>query len=237
MDSVTRGLLVGMSFGDGYIQVRHRMKDGKYPYIAASLTVKHSVSQLAYCEYKADLLRKATGRKCNVLFYDATAAGKRYKQAQFTLDHPYARTIYGWLYKDGKKRYSAQVLSYLTPHGIAIWHMDDGTGRVNRNKDGAISSCSTTIATMCSREEVDLIIDYFAAEHDIDWKARFDKRRPEDKAWFIEANTASSRKFATLIEPYIHESMRYKLAHVAGLGSHECGTLSRSAKSIWEAKI
>ena len=226
-----------MCFGDGYIQVRHRLKDGKYPHLSASITVKHSVNQVQYCEYKAELIRKATGRKCSVLFYDATASGKQYRQAQFSVDHPYARTLYGWLYKDGKKRYNAQVLSYLTPHGIAIWYMDDGTGRVNRNKDGVITSCSTSIATMCSREEVDLIIDYFAKEHGIVWKARFDKRRPEDKAWFIEANTAESRQFAALIEPHIHESMQYKLAHVAGLGTQECGTASRSAKAIWESKI
>lgn len=226
-----------MVLGDGYLQVRHRVTNGKYPYISASMQVKHSVSQVQYCEYKAELLKTATGRKCKVAFYDATAAGKQYRQAQFSFSHPYIRNLWSWMYVDGKKRISRQILDYLTPQGIAIWLMDDGTGRVNRNKDNVVTSCSTSIATMCSREEVDNIIDYFAVEHDIHWKARFDKRRPEDKAWFIEVNTAESRKLIELVKPHMHESMHYKMQHVASLGSHECLTASRSAKAIWESKI
>ena len=145
MDSNTRGLLVGMSLGDGYIQVRNRLQSGKYPYIAASMQVKHSVAQTEYCEHKASLLRIATGRKCELKFYQATAAGKQYQQAQFMFSHSYLRILWNWLYKHGQKVYSEQILSYLTPHGIAIWYMDDGTGRVNRNKLNIITSCSTTI--------------------------------------------------------------------------------------------
>ena len=237
MDRNTRGLLVGMSLGDGYIQVRERSRDGNGPYVSASMQVKHSVSQVDYCEYKASLLRAATGRKCEVRFYDAMANGKTYKQAQFSFSHPYVRTLHGWMYKDGKKFYDKQTMTYLTPEGIAIWYMDDGTGRVNRNKDGVITSCSTSIATMCSREEVDTIVDFFQGEYGIEFKKRYDKRRPESKAWFIEANTEASRKFDSLVQPYIIKSMEYKLAHIAGLGSHECGTTSRSAKAIWESKI
>jgi len=237
MDRTTRGIIVGMTMGDGYLQVRRRLQNGKYPYIAASMQVKHSASQVEYCKHKAELLRKATGRKCEVRFYEATAAGKKYQQAQFMFSHPYIRVLYEWMYKGGKKFFDKQVMSYLTPHGIALWYMDDGTGRVNRNNDCAITSCSTTIATMCSKEEVEVIIDYFKIEHGIEFKARYDKRRPEDKAWFIEANTVQSKQFAELVRPYMIPSMLYKLAHVDGLGSHEYGTTSRSAKAIWESKI
>lgn len=201
------------------------------------MQVKHSVAQVEYCAYKAELLKQATGRKCEVRYYDAVANGKSYRQAQFMFSHPYIRTLWSWMYSDGKKRITRQILDYLTPHGIAIWLMDDGTGRVNRNKDGKVTSCSTSIATMCSREEVDAIIDYFKTTHDIEWNARFDKRRPEDKAWFIEVNTAASKQLAELVRPHMHHSMLYKLQHVASLGSQECLTASRSAKAIWESKI
>lgn len=237
MDRKTRGMLVGMVLGDGYLQVRHRLTKGKYPYIAASMQIKHSVAQLAYCEHKAEQLRRATGRKCEVRFYEATAKGKQYPQAQVCFSHPYIRNLWSWMYRDGAKKINRQTLDYLTPEGIAIWYMDDGTGRVNRNKDGRITSCSTSIATMCSKEEVDTIIDYFKAAHEIEFKARFDKRRPPEKAWFIEANTAASQQFAALVGPHLHPSMECKLAHVAGLGSQECRTASRSAKAIWLSKI
>lgn len=201
------------------------------------MQVKHSATQVEYCAHKAELLRKATGRKCEVKFYNATAAGKQYKQAQFMFSHPYIRVLHEWMYRDGKKFFDKQVMSYLTPHGIAMWYMDDGTGRVNRNKDGVITSCSTTIATMCSAEDVGVIIGYFNNSFGIEFKARFDKRRPSNKAWFIEANTTNSKKFAELVRPFIIPSMFYKLAHVDCLGSHEYGTASRSAKAIWESKI
>ena len=237
MDRETRGLLVGMTLGDGYLQVRHRMQGGKYPYIAAAMSVKHSVNQTAYCEHKAELLRKATGRKCHVRFGSAEAAGKRYKQAMFSFSHPYIRVLRGWMYKDGVKWVTPQVLSYLTPHGIALWYMDDGSGRVNRNKENVITSCSMSIATMCSKEEVQTISDYFLGEHGIEFKIRYDKRRAPEKAHYIEANTENSKKFAGLIADYVIPSMQYKIAHVASLGSHEYGGTSRSAKAMSEYKI
>lgn len=221
MDKEARGAIIGMVFGDAYVNVRTRLIKEKYKYESSEIRVLHSIAQKDYCEHKAALLRKYLGGTFQVKIQKNGADGK-FLAASFSASNKYFKLIKKWTYPKGKKTFTRQNLDFLTTEGIAIWYMDDGSCRRNVNKDGYVSSVSTTIATMCTKEEVDIIIDWFKEKHSIEFKPRFDKRCREDQAWFIECNTTNSRLFAHLVQPYIIDSMLYKLAHVADLTSHEC---------------
>lgn len=221
MDVATRGMLVGMVLGDAYVSVRNRMKDGKYAYVSSEMRILHSLSQKDYCEHKAGLTAKALNRNPSVTVVK-NGPGKKYLAAQFSVSHPYFKQLKEWCYPGGVKTFTTKILRMLTPEGIALWYMDDGHARVNVNSKGWVSSVATNIATMCSEAEASIIRDYFLNEHSIKFSVRCRKGMREDKAFFVETNTDGSRDFVRLVSPYIIPSMKYKIAHVADLASHEC---------------
>lgn len=217
-----RGIIIGMAIGDGYVQVRNRLNKGKYHYESRNMRVLHGANQRAYCEWKAKRLGYALGgRQINVTKVKNGPGGK-HDAYQFTASNPYFGQVRSWLYPDGKKWLSPKVLNMLTPEGIAIWYMDDGSARRNTNSKGFVSSVSTDIATMCSEREVDSIIDFFMSEYKIEFRKRFNKHVTPEHSFYIQANTAHSHSFINLISRYVPECMMYKLAHVAAVKSHEC---------------
>lgn len=212
-----------MVLGDGNLNVRTRLKDGKYPYVSAELQVKHSLAQKDYCYHKAALVRSMFGGKFALREGVTVVAGKPHKWVSFSKSNSYFRNLRSIMYPEGRKRITQQALDMLSPQGIAIWYMDDGSCRVNvGEKTGLVTSCSTSIATMCSESECEQIVLYFGRTHDIEFRPRVSKQQPEGRRYYVEANTANSQKFARLVAPYVIPSMLYKLAHVANLNTHEC---------------
>ncbi len=221
MNTEDRGILVGMVIGDGYLNVRHRIKPKGYEYESSELKVSHSTKQLDYAQHKANLIKKMFGGKCNIYYYETflKATNKSYPMCAFMKSNSYFRILKKFIYKDKTKCITSEVLNMLTPHGIAIWYMDDGHARRNFNKDGFVSSVSTEISTYCTYEEANTIINWFKEKHGLDTKLFLSKGK-----YCIKWNTQASHEFARLVQPYIIPSMLYKLSHVADLSLHECRT-------------
>ena len=221
MNDHKRGLIIGMVLGDGYIQVRQRLNNGKYPYIASTMRVLHGPKQRAYCEWKAIRLSWALGgRKINVTRVKNGPKGK-YWAYQFSVDDKYFRQVHRWVYPNRKKFFSTRILNMLTPEGIAIWYLDDGSARVNITKDGWIKSVASDIATMCSEPEANTISKWFLDRFGVKFNIRRRKNSPEEKAFWLQANTTDSHEFISLIQAHVPECMKYKLKHVADLNTHE----------------
>lgn len=223
MDRATRGLIVGMVLGDAHVSVRRRLKpDGtRYEAESSEMRVLHSTKQRDYCEHKCALLNWALNR--HAVVHDVkNGPDGRYKASQFSISHPYFKQVKGWAYPGGVKTITTRLLEMLTPEGIALWYMDDGSARVNVNKDGWIKSVATDIATYCPEEEANIARDYFAKEYGVVFNVRCRTQSPRESAFYLQANTEASRDFVRVIDPFIIPSMRYKVAHVADLSSHEC---------------
>lgn len=214
-----------MVFGDGHLNVRKRLKSGKYEYESSELRIVHSVKQKEYVIHKAELVRRIFGGQFTVSEYNhcpPSLQGRSFRTCGFSKSHQYFKTLKGMLYPCGIKTFTPHALEMITPHGIALWYMDDGSARVNYNKDGWISSVATEIATYCSKAEAELICDWFWKEYGIEFRIAFDPKCKEGSQYFIRANTSESKKFAALVQPYIIPSMLYKLSHVSNLNLHEC---------------
>lgn len=223
MEAAKRAVIVGMALGDGHVRVRQRRNKSSV-FEERAMRVLHGSQQRAYCEWKAKRLGWALGgRQINVTKVRNGPGGK-YTAYQFTVSHNYFGQVRRWLYPEGKKTFTRRVLDMLTPEAVAIWYMDDGSARRNVDSTGFTSSVATDIATMCSEAEAITIRDWFAVRFGIDFKVRCNKRCVVGSQFYIQANTAASRRFVELIAPHVPECMMYKIAHVAALDSHECQT-------------
>ena len=211
MNDEIRGAVIGMVYGDGYINTT----DGK-----RELVVTHSLTQADYCEHKAARLRKYFNRNFKVCKY-RNGPGGRYECLKFACSHPYMAQVRSWTYPGGKKYFLKRVLEMLTPEGIAFWFMDDGSIHRNIDPKGWTTSVSSSIATFCSQIEAETIVEYFKRRHQILFKIRCKKTSPESHRFYLEANTEQSRWFVRLIQPFVIPSMLYKIAHVADLTAHE----------------
>lgn len=223
MEVAKRGVIIGMALGDGHVRVRQRFRKGS-AFEERVMRVLHGPTQRVYCEWKAKRLGWALGgRQINVTKVRNGPGGK-YEAYQFTVSHNYFGQVRKWLYPDGKKRFTRRVLDMLTPEGVAIWYMDDGSARRNVDSKGFTTSVATNIATMCSKAEAITICDWFEYRFGIRFKVRCDKKCADGFQFYVQANTADSRKFVEIIAPHVPESMMYKIAHVAAFDSHECQT-------------
>ena len=143
MNRKDRGILIGMSFGDGHITDK-----GKFVMI-------HCKAQKQYAEHKAELIHSIFGGyKPNVK--DINNNG--YPGVRYAKQHKYFRLIRKRLYVNRKKVFSVNILKHLTVHGLALWWMDDGSVYMKRH-NGKVHAREGILSTYVSIEENKLIAD------------------------------------------------------------------------------
>jgi recombination protein RecA len=206
MNRRNRGILYGMVLGDGnlYLQTPN----------SCILTIGHSPKQKEYLEFKAHLLSSICGGKAPwVGSYKSKnkQTGKTYENYQLKKTFSYFRQMHRVLYPKGKKIYTEKALSYVTDYGLALWYCDDGSGYHKKNKAGSITSVMTRISTYCTLEEAEILKKWFKDRYDIDVKFDTDKRNGLISLRF---NTTDSKKFVSIIAPYVPQCMKYKIEHV-----------------------
>ncbi len=107
MNDEIRGAVIGMVYGDGYVNTTGRKRE---------LVITHSLAQADYCEHKAARLRKYFNRNFNLCKYRC-GPGNRYGCLKFTCSHPYMAQIKHWVYPSGKKYLAEGFLRCLLPRG------------------------------------------------------------------------------------------------------------------------
>lgn len=198
---VKRSILLAMVLGDGYVRIA---KDKRYPSSTPQgvLSIKHCEKQRGYLEYKADLLQKILGGKRPIV-HPCNNSG--YPAVRLTKNHRWFRYLRNWLYQNGVKTYTRKILEYLTPEGLAIWYMDDGN-LAHQRKNGKIHARRVYLNTHKSKEENQIIIDYFLEEYGIRFTQVLNKG-----SYRLTCGTQEAKKFFSIIEPFIIPSMSYKI--------------------------
>lgn len=188
-----RDLIIAMAIGDGYI--------GK----SGSMTVFHSEKQKDYVEYKFKLVRglcttkQPISRESN----GTTQYGFRIKTTKFT------KTLRKVLYPNGKKIISRKILNRLDPQGLAIWWMDDGScSNITYEPTNKPRTSISTLSTCVSRDENQVIINYFLEKYGV----KFGQRKMKNH-YALVCRMKEGRKLKNIIGSYIIESMKYKLSH------------------------
>lgn len=210
-----KSILTALALGDGFIRLN---KEGMKRR-TGQLCLLHSTAQIAYLEWKRDLLHSLLGgseSKISTRSVLNKGNGKTYERAELNKSHRYFAVLHKWLYPQGKKTIARNMLNKLDPQGLAIWYMDDGNLKVNRattdrfktKPKGSITSLQLVLATYVSEEEADVINDYFKEVWGIVWIKQFNERSGK---WFHRANTKEGKKFLDLISPHVIPSMHYKI--------------------------
>lgn len=198
-----RSAVIGMTLGDSYLAQAHKRPNVKMRYV-------HSPKQTAYGYWKASVLEQLTPLPVRV--YNVTAKlnnGKSYEQVCFeTSSHTLFKRLRKLAYPGGKKAATARLLDYLTPLGLAIWYMDDGSININKS-GGKLRGRQIFLHTACPEIEADLIRSYFLCTWGIEWK-KF-RIRQDSQFFSLRANVENAIKFFMLISQYVHPSLRHKM--------------------------
>lgn len=205
MNKKNKAILIALSLGDGHINV---YKDNRYKNsYNSSINFTHCIAQEEYLEWKADLLHSIFGgsRPRVVRINNNNHLGVRMNKS-----NKYFRILRKYLYKNGKKNFRREVLNWLTPLGIAIWFMDDGS-LIPRKRNGKIHAWELYLNTYLTDEENQIIIQYFKEVWDIKWNLNHDKGKSR-----LRCSTREGRKFLSIIRPYVNKikCMQYKVKDI-----------------------
>jgi len=120
----------------------------------------------------------------------------------YTFVAPIFNMLRKLFYPNGKKVMSRRILNQLTPLGLATWFMDDG---------GRLNSTSIGISGGWTDSELIDLVNYFNERWNIIVKI---DRELHEKGRDLVFNKESSKKLVSIIMPYMHPIMMYKLRSV-----------------------
>ena len=187
-----RRLVIFMALGDGYVNRK------------GFLSIRHSESQKDYLEWKMKILRK-NGIMTTEPYYVSNNGYGAYEMR--TKSYKFIRLYRRILYGKSKNIANRKILNKLTPLGLAIWYMDDG-GLAQKKRNGKVHANDLILNTMLSKEDNQIIIDYFKEV----WNIQFTQVKNRGK-YRLRCGTREARKFIEIVKPYVEqvESMSHKI--------------------------
>jgi len=193
MNKENRSILIGMVLGDGYIYCKDNI---------ARLRMNHSLKQYEYINHKAILLGEIFNIKKPKLI---RTISNGYPQVILVKEDKYFRILRKWIYKNNIKTYSKKILDYLTPHGIAIWWMDDGSLSM-KMRDNKIHAREGHLNIYITKSQNEIISNWFFEKYNISFVPVKNKG-----LYRLRINTTNLKRFLPIIKPYIIDSMKYKI--------------------------
>lgn len=195
----SRNLLIAMLLGDGTISNNNVFK------------LSHCIEQEDYLKWKINLLNNNGIRNNGLKYYTSSTGYNHGKQVVYTQLNvmPFVKLLRRLFYKPKKIINNRQLLNRLDSQGLAIWYMDDGHINIRKRKDGKIIGFYIKIATCQSKENNQVIIDYFK---DV-WNINFYQFSEGRGTYSLCCGTTEGRKFLDIVSPYINQirSMQYKI--------------------------
>ena len=192
LDRIQREILVGLMLGDGHLETQNNGNTYRLK-VEQSANKKNYVSWLYEC-FKNFVLTKPQAK-------EKTRNGIKTKNIWFsTISHATFRFYAQQFYQNGKKIVPLMIGKLLTPLGIAVWFMDDGSIKSKKHK-------AKIINTQCfAKDEIMLLIK--ALENKFCVKTKIRRQKDGDQIYIL---SASVEKFKQLVGKHILESMKYKL--------------------------
>ncbi len=157
----------------------------------------HSTKQEDYCKYKYNLLQPLVGK---FRYTIVKLHNKEYTQCAFTIrPNIQLENLYDIFYKNFNcKKDVPHNLSLLTPLAISIWFMDDGFLVDNGHSQTlGFSTCSFSL------EGLQRLQLFLKNTYNIETIIR--------KNFYLVVRKSSAITLKRLIEPYIIDTMKYKL--------------------------
>lgn len=197
----SRNLLIALLLGDGTISKNNVFK------------IVHCEKQRDYLEWKIKQLKANGIRNNGIKSYIKTKGFNVGVPVYYTQLNivPFIKVLRRVFYTPKKIIGNRKLLNRLSPLGIAIWYMDDGSINIRKNKEGRIHGFYIKISTCEPKEEVQVLIDYFKEVWDIKFYM-FHEGKKKD-SYSLCCGTKEGLKFVELVKPYVVQvpSMQYKI--------------------------
>jgi hypothetical protein len=176
-----RNALIAVSIGDGHVD-----KEGQ-------ISILHCEAQLEYLKWKHEYLSKLGIKVCPI----REKQNGDFKAYTFNVAKTsFSKLLRKILYNPKKDYYSRKILNRLDPIHLAIWYMDDG-GLSQKKRKNIIIGNELMINTHTSKENNQIIIDYFKEKWDISFNQYLNKG-----LYRLACGTKEARKFIKIISPY-----------------------------------
>lgn len=179
-----RSVIIGSILGDGYLRIIPGRNN-------AFLEINHSIKAKEYVDYKYKVLE----RLCVSGPVERNGNDGRVAYRFFTKQHKDLTDFYNEFYKDHKKLIPRNIT--LDPISLSIWYMDDGSRC--RDSDIYLNSQQFSI-----NDQKTLLV----ALRKIGIKARLNKDKKYHRIRILKESVSD---FMKMIQPYVIESMKYKL--------------------------
>lgn len=200
-------VITGAALGDGHIALTTSKMRGR-------LSISQGLAQKDYLEYKTQLLGDLvqTPPVYQLLFGSFSKKGI-YRVA--TLSCPQMAELHRCLYDEmGRKGVTNSYLDRLTPLGLAIWYLDDGSllkySHKYKKQDGSISNYPVARSVFSTQglnmESAEIIKKWFWDKWGIQAGVSYTSKGP-----VIWLTLAGTKQLHEIISPYVPPSMNYKL--------------------------
>src|SRR3990172_89413 len=201
-------VVAGAAIGDGHLALTDSQ-------MRARLRITQGVDQKSYLDYKVSLLGDLVQSTPRFQLSPKSFSTKGTFWVS-TLSRPQIAELHRELYDEGgRKRISRQYLDRITPLGLALWYLDDGSlvtqdYQYKRKKDGGVAHYPTTRSLLSmygfSVEESRLVMDWLGEKWGIEGGVSATAKGPV--IWFTLDGT---ERLHELIAPYVPPEMSYKL--------------------------
>jgi len=183
-------VLLGTVLGDTHLYRRYNNGD-------CTGTCNHCLEQEELIFTKYNYLKNISKKPRLVDKYDERLQNPSYKQWYWYINsNPALNNIYDMFYKNKVKYINKNLFEKIEALGLAIWYMDDGS----KYKDyGGYLLCTHSF----SKEDLDIIQNVLYNKFNINTSIN------SQNGLYVLSD--SKLAFKKLIEPYIVESMKYKL--------------------------
>lgn len=195
----SRGLLIAMSLGDGYIHDN------------GQLMLSHCNQQYEYIYHKYSLIKSVCSLP-RLKQYFHTQIQKEVKEYTVqTRRLKFLRLFKRILYPFGKKTISKKILTRIGLPGLAILWMDDGNRWIRfREKRNSVDVAGRLFLCI-NKEQSQLFIDWIQEEYGISSYMIVKGKRQQEPYYTIMFNGRQLQKLSNLLRPHIIPSMEYKI--------------------------
>lgn len=193
-----REVIFGKMLGDGHLETQNKGRTYR-------LKIEHSIKQKEYVDWQFDLFR-------NIVLSTPQEKIKKINEISYvnygfsTLSIDSFRFFANQFYKDNKKKIPKLIHRWLAPLTMAVWFMDDGSIKPDRNKSLILNTQSF------SKKDVEMLKNVLEQKFGIKAKLRIQQRKQIGYQLYLLSETID--KFIDIVNPYILSSMRYKLGRL-----------------------
>lgn len=188
-------VVFGKMLGDGHLETQNKGHTYR-------LKIEHSIKQKEYVDWQFNLFR-------NIVLSMPQEKIKKINEIHYvnygfsTLSIGSFRFFASQFYKDNKKKIPKLIHRWLTPLTMAVWFMDDGSIKSDRNKSLILNTQSF------SKKDVEKLKNVLEQKFGIKAKLRTQQRKQIGYQLYLLSETID--KFINIVKPYVLSSMRYKL--------------------------